>query len=231
MRVVTNHKSQITNHHISTEASSGITLGEHIVIATRNRHKFEEIVEILEEECGEFLIPNSELRTPNSYFIFAGDIADLPEVEEDGDSLYENALKKAKEVAEYTGVACLADDTGFFVRALNGEPGINAAIYAGKGCTYDDNVNKLLSMMQGKEDNYAYFQTVCVYYDPTAKTIIATEGILEGHIISDKRGKNGFGYDPVFVPLGSEKTLSEMSEVEKNKISHRRKAISQFLRG
>ncbi|MCL2065014.1 MAG: RdgB/HAM1 family non-canonical purine NTP pyrophosphatase [Candidatus Cloacimonetes bacterium] len=184
-----------------------------IVVATRNKNKFQEIATII----------------GSLNLIFAGNIPDLPEVVEDSNTLYENAYKKAKEVAEYTGKACLADDTGFFVRALDDRPGIHAAIYAGDGCTYDENVNKLLSEMKHKTDTYAFFKTVCVLYNPKDKSLITAEGILEGNIIFDKRGHNGFGYDPIFIPLNYDKTLAEMSEEKKNTLSHRYKAIYNLL--
>ena len=188
-----------------------------IIIATKNKNKYEEIVHIIQRHSGRV-----------HSLLFADDIIGIPEVIEDGKTLYENALKKAKETAEYTGKACLADDTGFFVRALGNKPGIHAARYAGEGCTYEDNVNKLLSEMKDKTETYAYFQTVCVLYDPTDESIISSDGILEGHIITEKRGINGFGYDPIFLPLGSEYTLAEMSDEEKNMISHRYKAIKNI---
>ena len=185
-----------------------------IVIATRNKDKFKEMAMILSNV--------------GAKFIFAGDIPSLPEIVEDGDTLYENALKKAKETARFTGKPCFADDTGFFVRALNGEPGIHAAIYAGKDCSYEENVEKLLSNMIGQTDNYAYFQTVTVLYNPVNDTHISGEGTLEGHLITERRGTNGFGYDPIFVPLDSTKTLAEMNDIEKCCLSHRFKSLDDL---
>ena len=182
-----------------------------IVIATRNRHKFDEIVSILSDvECK---------------LLFAGDYPELPDIVEDGDSLLENAIIKAKATAMLLNKPCIADDTGFFVRALNDEPGIYAAVYAGENCTYEDNVNKLLSKLDGIEDRFAYFQTMTVLCDPEGEPIAYSKGTVNGSVIDFCKGNNGFGYDPIFIPENSDKTYAEMTDEEKNKISHRNKSI------
>jgi len=185
-----------------------------IVVATRNIDKYNEIVQIMSDS--------------EANFIFAGSLSNLPEILEDCESLYDNALKKAKLTADITGKSCLADDTGFFVRALNNKPGIYAARYAGENCSYEDNVNKLLSEMKNKTDSYAYFQTITVYYNPNNDVIISGDGILEGHIITEKRGFYGFGYDPIFIPLSHTKTLAEMKDHEKCELSHRYKSLDNL---
>ena len=182
-----------------------------IVIATRNKNKYNEILKILSNKPYKLL--------------FAGDYPYLPEIEETGDTLYENALIKAKNTAILLNKPCLSDDTGLFVESLNGEPGINAAIYAGKSCSYEDNVNKLLNELDGSENRKAYFQTVCVLYNPIKDEIIHSIGTLFGNIIKKKRGLNGFGYDPIFIPDGYDITLAEMTDELKNMISHRYNAI------
>lgn len=183
-----------------------------IVIASRNKDKFNEIFDIMS-----FL---------NCKLIFAGDFLELPEILEDGKTLYENACIKAIKTAELLQKPCIADDTGFFVRALNFEPGIMAARYAGEKCTYEDNLNKLLLKMKDKEDRFAFFSTVSVFADPVKGVIADNEGRIEGYVIDEKRGTNGFGYDPVFIPASYEKTYAEMTNEEKNKLSHRYNSIS-----
>ena len=182
-----------------------------IVIATRNEHKYHEIKEILNDLPCEFL--------------FAGDYPELPEIEENGETLLENAVIKAKETAKLLKMPCIADDTGFFVRGIDNRPGIYAARYAGDNCTYEDNVNKVLSEMEGIEDRYAYFSTVTAFFCPFDDYMGVGEGKVEGELIKTKKGSKGFGYDPIFIPAGYDKTYSEMNDSQKNKISHRYKSI------
>jgi XTP/dITP diphosphohydrolase len=192
-----------------------------LIIATRNRGKYEEIVSIISE---------NDSNIHNYNFIFAGDINDLPQIKETGKTLNENALIKAKTVADLMNKPCIADDTGLYVESLFGSPGIYAAMFAGFGCTDDDNIIKLISEMDKHENRAAHFKTVCVYYDPEIKQSSQGIGTLAGHISTEKRGDNGFGYDPVFIPTGDIKTLAEMTNDEKNNISHRRKAIQNLLK-
>ena len=202
-----------------------------IVIATRNIGKFVEIRHIFTNH-----VHNLSSCVDSIHLSFTNEFRDLPYVIENGSTLYENALKKAREVSNFTSLPSLSDDTGLFVRALDGEPGIHAATYAGEQSTYEENVDKLLENMKDKEDTYAYFKTVCLLFIPNGyfsmkqeEKIIYAEGLLEGNIIPIKKGRNGFGYDPIFVPLNYNITLAEMDEDEKNKISHRFKAIINLL--
>lgn len=145
-----------------------------------------------------------------------------PEIEETGETLEENALLKARTVAGVTGLPALADDTGLEVAALGGAPGVHTARFAGPGASYDDNVTKLLADLDGTPDRSARFRTVIAVVAPDGREWVA-EGALDGVITSARRGSGGFGYDPVFEVAG--RTLSEMGTAEKNRISHRGRAI------
>mgnify|MGYP000986521648 CR=1 FL=1 len=148
------------------------------------------------------------------------------DVEEDGKSLEENAFKKAEELHKLTGEIVIADDTGLFVDALNGEPGIYSARYAGEPVSYENNNALLLKNLNGvpMEKRTAYFKTVIAVVFEDGKKITA-EGSLKGKIAYEKRGENGFGYDPLFIVEGTGKTFSEMMKEEKNKTSHRAIAL------
>ncbi|MCF7885197.1 MAG: XTP/dITP diphosphatase [Candidatus Marinimicrobia bacterium] len=185
-----------------------------IVIASGNEDKISEIRDIFQDEDIEF-------KTTKDY-------PGCPEVVEDGNNLFENAFKKAKEISEYTGLPAISDDTGLEVDALDGRPGVYSARYAGENATYADNVEKLLKEMKGvkAENRTARFRTVCVFYNNGQS--FKTEGIVEGRIITTCRGENGFGYDPVFYYEEEDKTFAEMSEKEKNMISHRGQAIKHL---
>ena len=156
----------------------------------------------------------------------AFDYPGAPEVEEDGTTLEENSMKKAKALSEFTGEVCLSDDTGLFVEALDGQPGIYAARFAGEHCTYEDNVRKLLGLLKGvpAEKRGASFRTVITIYKPN-HTSQQVMGEARGKITPDARGSAGFGYDPVFQPEGLTKVFAEMTLEEKNRISHRGKAL------
>ncbi len=151
------------------------------------------------------------------------------EVEEDKDTLEGNALKKASEIWNAAGIPCSADDTGLFVDALNGDPGVYSSRYAGENVTYADNRHKLLENMSGIPDDKrtARFKTVVCYYFDKDKYMFF-EGSCEGTILKEERGEKGFGYDAVFLPSGYDKTFAELDLKEKNKISHRAKAFSKF---
>ena len=144
------------------------------------------------------------------------------DVEETGETLEENALLKARAVVEATGIAALADDTGLEVKSLGGAPGVRSARYAGENVTYDHNTAQLLRQMDGKLDRSARFRTVAVLAWPNGRFLVA-EGVLAGRITRVARGEGGFGYDPVF-EVG-EWTLAEMTATEKNRISHRGRAL------
>jgi XTP/dITP diphosphohydrolase len=185
-----------------------------LVLATRNRHKGEELAALL----GDLGI---RIRTLDE---FPG----VPDVVEDGSTCEANAVKKAKEIATATGLAAVADDTGLEVDALNGRPGVYAARYAGEHATYEDNCRKLLLELSGvpRERRTARFMTVAAIALPSGEVQIAT-GQLEGLIAEKPVGSRGFGYDPVFFIPELGKTLAELSADEKNRISHRAKAFIQ----
>jgi XTP/dITP diphosphohydrolase len=152
------------------------------------------------------------------------------EVEEDADTLEGNALLKARALVEATGRAAIADDTGLFVDALDGRPGVFSARFAGENATYADNVAKLLSSLEGITEprRTARFRTVVVVAYPEQEPLVV-EGILEGTIGVEPRGDHGFGYDPVFIPEGGEQTLAEMTPDEKNAMSHRARALQRLV--
>ena len=185
-----------------------------IVLATQNRDKREELQEALSEFTVKILSLND--------FPFIGDI------EEVGQTLQENSMIKAKTVHNLTQLPVIADDTGLEVEALNGAPGIYSARYAGEDVTYEDNVNKLLAEMENipLENRKAQFRTVISFVDKDRE--LWTEGTIKGIIGESAKGKNGFGYDPVFFVPELEKTFSELSIGEKNRISHRGLAMKKF---
>jgi XTP/dITP diphosphohydrolase len=180
------------------------------VLATANPDKAREIRELL----GSWrLLPRPE---------------SVPEVEETGDTLAANALLKAQALVSATGRAAIADDTGLEVAALDGAPGVYSSRYAGEHATYADNVAKLIDAMRDVPvtRRQARFRTVAVARWPDGRDRIA-EGMLEGVIATESRGHNGFGYDPIFVPVGGDgRTLAELSAEEKNAISHRGRAFT-----
>tara|TARA_B110000263_G_scaffold201701_2_gene181211 strand:+ start:143 stop:733 length:591 start_codon:yes stop_codon:yes gene_type:complete len=153
---------------------------------------------------------------------------DIGEIEETGTTLLENSLLKAHTVHDRTGLPAIADDTGLEVDALDGAPGVYSARFAGAEATYEDNVNKLLSVMEDVSDDMrsARFRTVISFVDEIQE--LWTEGFIEGRITEDPRGNMGFGYDPVFYVPQLEKTFAELSTAEKNKISHRGLALQKL---
>lgn len=185
-----------------------------LVLATRNTDKVFEIKKIL----GDLDI---DLVTLEAY-------PGLPEVVEDQDTLEGNATKKAKEVAEYTGLPAVADDTGLEVEYLNGAPGVYSSRFAGENATYEHNVRKLLQEMKGVswEQRRAKFRTVVAFCD--GKNTETVDGQIAGIICKEERGENGFGYDPVFLVPRHDRTFSEMDADLKNSISHRGAAFRRF---
>jgi len=188
-----------------------------LVLATRNRHKVKEISAILAAAGAPV-----ELVGLDNY-------PKAPEVEETGETLEDNALLKAHSGVTYSGLAAAADDTGLFVEALGGEPGVRAARYSGEDATYESNNRKLLGALAGVPEAQRTAKFVCVvaYVAPGAVPVIF-RGELAGRIIDAPRGTSGFGYDPIFVPEGSQRTLAEMPLGEKNRISHRNRAFRQL---
>ena len=153
---------------------------------------------------------------------------EIDDIPENGTTLLENALIKARAVHLKTGFPALADDTGLEVDALHGAPGVYSARFAGEDATYQDNVKKLLSVMTGvsRQNRTARFRTVVALID--SDTELWTEGIIEGLITRDQRGAGGFGYDPIFEAADTGKTFSEMSAAQKNEISHRARALQKM---
>ena len=185
-----------------------------LVLATRNRHKGEELAALL----GDLGIT---IRTLDEF-------PDAPEVIEDGNTCEANAVKKARAIAEFTGLPTVADDTGLEVDALGGRPGVYAARYAGENATYEDNCRKLLRELVGvpRERRTARFLTVAAIALPS-EDIRVTRGTLDGMIAEEATGTLGFGYDPVFLIPELGKTLAQLSPDQKNTISHRAKAFTQ----
>jgi XTP/dITP diphosphohydrolase len=182
-----------------------------IVFATANRHKLDEVSAILGH--------GFELVTPAEL----GITEDVPET---SDTLAGNALQKARYIYERTGVDCFADDTGLEVAALGGAPGVHSARYAGEGHDFAANNRLLLSNLAGSSDRSARFCTVIALILGGQEYLF--EGVVEGRIIDEYRGGEGFGYDPIFVPEGSELTFAEMPADQKNHISHRAHAVEKL---
>lgn len=188
-----------------------------LVFATNNAHKLSEVRAILAPEYEIFSL--AELNCND----------DIPET---ADTLEGNALLKAKYVFEKFGMDCFADDTGLEVDALNGEPGVYSARYAGEDHNSHNNMMKLLSRLGENPDRKAHFRTVIALIEKGEAHFF--EGRIDGHIAFEPRGNAGFGYDPVFVPTGYEKSFAELGVDEKNKISHRALAVQNlvgYLRG
>ena len=151
--------------------------------------------------------------------------ADIPDVEETGTTLEENALLKARAIASATGLAAIADDSGLEVDALGGAPGVYTARFAGEHATYADNVNKLLRELSGNDNRRAVFRAVAAVVFPDGRELMA-EGRMPGTISTEARGDNGFGYDPVFIPDEADgRTVAEMQDEEKHAISHRGRSL------
>jgi XTP/dITP diphosphohydrolase len=185
-----------------------------ILIASHNQDKVQEIRSI-------FKLPELELLT-------VADLADAPQVIEDGNTLFDNALKKASMLSEFSGLPTIADDTGLEVEALSGKPGWFASRYAGENATYDDNIDKLIQEIAQfpMSQRTARFRTVAIFFHP--RLMIAEEGQLEGTILTSRRGTGGFGYDPIFYLPAKDKTLAELSPAEKNALSHRGQAFRRL---
>ena len=187
-----------------------------LVFATNNQHKIKEVAHLFPADLQ--LISLKDIECDD----------DLPET---GVKLEDNARQKARYVHDKFGVDCFADDTGLEIEALNGRPGVYSARYAGPACIAEDNVLKVLTELQGVQNRKARFRTVIALYLSDKEYIF--EGSIEGRITEAPVGSHGFGYDPVFVPEGEQRTFAEMSLEEKNRFSHRSNAIrklSDFLK-
>lgn len=183
-----------------------------LVFATNNKHKLNEVRKITSHHPVEIV----SLAEINCF-------DDIPET---ADTLEGNALQKAHYIQEKFGLNCFADDTGLEVEALNNAPGVYSARYAGLGHDSEANMKKLLHEMEGKENRKARFRTViALVWNGKTYTF---DGIVNGTITTTKRGENGFGYDPIFIPEGYEQTFAELGNDIKNQISHRAKAVEKL---
>jgi XTP/dITP diphosphohydrolase len=183
-----------------------------LVFATNNLHKLEEVQSMLGDRIK---------------LLSLKDIGCFGEIPEDFETLKENAAQKANFIYDKYKINCFADDTGLEIEALNGEPGVYSARYAGESCSFEDNMNKVLDKLHGIENRKACFKTVIAlilngneYY---------FEGQVNGEMLKEKVGSDGFGYDPIFKPEGYELSFAQMSLKEKNKISHRARATMKLV--
>ncbi|MDA6070584.1 non-canonical purine NTP diphosphatase [Flavobacterium sp. AC] len=183
-----------------------------LVFASNNLNKIKEIQSILK---GSIQLLSLE------------DIGCNEDIPETADTIEGNAILKANYVTEKFGYDCFADDTGLEVKALNGEPGVYSARYAGEQRDSDDNMDKLLNSLSNKEDRSAQFKTVIALNIKGEQHLFT--GIAKGHIVLEKKGDKGFGYDPIFKPENYDETFAEISSEIKNKISHRAKATNQLI--
>jgi XTP/dITP diphosphohydrolase len=183
-----------------------------LVIATRNKNKLREFREVFKDL-------HIEVRSLD-------DFGPTPEAIEDGATFDENAYKKALHTAKILGLPAIADDSGLVVEALNGAPGVYSARYAGENATDDENCDKLLKALRGVDDRRAHFQCVLSIAVPSGPAL-TYEGRCDGIIIDEKRGENGFGYDPLFYFEELGKTFAELSIEEKMRVSHRGKALAE----
>ena len=183
-----------------------------ILFASNNEHKVDEVRAALPRQF-----------TIRSLREVIGDV-DIPET---GVTLQENAAIKARFLFSKTGMNCFADDTGLEITALNGAPGVYSARYASEGCSFDDNMNKVLANLEGETNRSACFRTViCLILD---RKEYFFEGEIKGEILTSRVGEQGFGYDPIFKPEGYQLTFAQMTVEQKNTISHRGLAIQQVV--
>lgn len=188
-----------------------------LLIASNNKHKIKEIKAILGEKFEEILS--------------IGEAGIDHETVEDGNTFMENAEKKAREIAKISGFASLADDSGICVDHLGGAPGIYSARFAGEGGGHaDDEANNdlLLKKLEGVKDRAAHYTCAMVIAYPDGR-VVSAEGYMYGEILTERHGTGGFGYDPIFKPEGYSVSVGEISDEEKNKISHRSKALAALL--
>ncbi len=183
-----------------------------LIFATNNKHKIVEVSDILRD-----IVTIKSLAE-------VGLSGDIPET---ADTLEGNALQKAQWVYERTGQDCFADDTGLEVEALGGRPGVYSARYAGEHCTFDDNVNKMLGEMEGQINRRACFRTVICMLEHGEPRFF--EGRVDGLILTERYGKEGFGYDPIFMPDRFAVSFAEMPLEVKNRISHRGRAVAKLV--
>ncbi|HTE23408.1 RdgB/HAM1 family non-canonical purine NTP pyrophosphatase [Flavitalea sp.] len=183
-----------------------------IIFATNNQHKVEEIQSAIGNQITVITLAE------------AGVNIDIPEPHP---TLEQNASEKSATIKKLTGLDCFSEDTGLEVAALNGDPGVLSARYAGDEKSFDKNIDKLLEKLDGKADRSARFRTVISLVWKGREHLF--EGICEGSITNERVGRNGFGYDPVFLPKGTNRTFAEMDMSEKNAVSHRKKAADKLI--
>ena len=184
---------------------------KNLIFATNNKHKLQEVSEMLDSVISIQSLSDVGLE------------GDIPET---SDTLEGNALQKAQWVYERTGCDCFADYTGLEVEALDGRPGVYSARYAGDHCSFDDNINKMLGEMEGKTNRRACFRTViCLLENGVPRYF---EGRVDGQILTERYGKEGFGYDPIFMPDRFAVSFAEMPMEVKNRISHRGRAVAKL---
>lgn len=187
-----------------------------LVLATGNKHKVREVREILDPE--------------GISVIGADEAGGMPEVEEDRPTFAENAAKKATESARALNKTVLADDSGLAVDALNGDPGVYSARYAGEHGNHPANIDKVLQELNGVENRRARFVCVLAVATPDGR-VETVEGQVLGRIAQSPQGTGGFGYDPIFIPDGYEKTFAQLPAETKNKLSHRGDALRKLIAG
>lgn len=183
-----------------------------LVFATNNAYKLEEIRTAL---------------PPTFEIAGLKEIGITEEISETASTLEGNAIQKARYIYNKLSTSCFADDTGLEVEVLDNRPGVLSARYAGNECNSEKNINKVLAEMAGEKNRKAKFRTIIAFIHE--KQIYCFEGQIQGEISTEKRGEEGFGYDPIFIPQGYNKTFAQMSLFEKNKISHRSKALEKFI--
>ncbi len=183
-----------------------------LIFATNNLHKLKEVQSLLDNKI--------KLRSLK-------EIGCAEEIPEDYETLKENAAQKAHYIFDKYNINCFADDTGLEIDALNGEPGVYSARYAGEPCSFEDNMNKVLEKLQGIENRKACFKTVIALILEGKEYYF--EGQVNGEILTEKTGIDGFGYDPIFKPEGYDLSFAQMSLDEKNKISHRARATKKLV--
>jgi XTP/dITP diphosphohydrolase len=183
-----------------------------LIFATNNNHKLMEVRSIL---------------GPDFQVLSLADVDFHDDIPETQNTIEGNAEQKARYVFERLKMPCLADDSGLEVNALNGEPGVRSARYAGAHGNSAENIRLLLKKLEGVEDRSARFKCVLAYID-NAGDLHLFEGIVNGTLLTETRGQGGFGYDPLFVPDGHTRTFAEMADEEKNAISHRANALRKF---
>ena len=183
-----------------------------LIFATNNQHKLREINEILSRDFDVVSLSDMNIRE---------------EITETADTIEGNALQQARYIYSKTGLNCFADDTGLEVNALGGVPGVYSARYAGEAASFDDNMDKLLAALEGKNNRKACFRTaIALIYE---KKEYLFEGRVDGTIMHEKTGEGGFGYDPVFLPDGFSENFAQMPAKIKNEISHRGRAVKKLI--